>query len=129
MKCEGALQVLKNELSFVQKGGYRAPLGWRAPLVFEDSPTCTKQRRSACPETNCVLMTFVPTQCRYERVPCRHIPLNDAGESLDSLYRTGTIEEIEQTLESWLLENIHQLEQPREPREKVSGQQSLPQAA
>jgi hypothetical protein len=129
MKCEGTLQVLKNELSFVQKGGYRAPLGWRAPLVFEDSPTCSKRRCTGCPETDCVLMTFVPPQWRYERVPCRHIPLNDAGESLDSLYRTETIEEIERILENWLVENIHQLEQPREPREKISGRQLLPQAA
>jgi hypothetical protein len=87
---ENTLLVLKNELKFVQKGGYRAPLVWRAPLVFEDSPTCPKERCSACPDTRCVLMNFVPTKCRYETVPCRHIPLNEMGETVDSLYRTGT---------------------------------------
>src|ERR1039458_5509617 len=55
MKRESTLHVLKNELKFVQKGGYRAALVWRAPLVFEDSPTCPKQQCSACPDTNCVL--------------------------------------------------------------------------
>jgi len=106
---ENTRQILKSELKFVQKGGYRAPLVWRAPLVFEDSPTCSKERCSGCPDANCVLMSFVPTKCRYETVPCRHIPLNEMGETLDSLYRTGTNEEIEQTVESWLLETIQQL--------------------
>ena len=126
---ENTLQVLKNELKFVQKGGYRAPLVWRAPLVFEDSPTCPKERCSACPDANCVLMSFVPTKCCYETVPCRHIPLNEMGETLDSLYRTGTNEEIEQTLETWLLKTIHQLEKPSERLEEPSEQPWLREAA
>jgi len=108
------LQVLRNELEFVRKGGYRAPLVWRAPLIFEDSPTCPKERCSTCPDSNCVLMSFVPKECRYEAVPCRHIPLDEIGETVDSLYRTGTNEEIEQTLQSWLLKTIQQLEEPSE---------------
>ena len=108
---ENTVQVLRNELRFVQKGGYRQPLLWRPPLIFEDSPTCPKQRCGACPDTNCVLMSLVPTKCRYEAVPCRHIPLNDLGETIDSLYRTGTNEEIEGTLQSWLVKTIGQLEE------------------
>jgi len=36
------LEVLKFELQFIEKGGYgRSPRqAWRAPLIFEDSPTC-----------------------------------------------------------------------------------------
>lgn len=111
MKRENTLDVLKNELRFVQKGGYRAPLVWRAPLVFEDSPTCPRRSCAACPETDCVLMRFVPKECRYKAAPCRHIPLNELGETVDSLYRTGTNEEIEQRLLSWLLETIGKLEE------------------
>jgi len=110
MRRENTAEVLKKELRFVQKGGYRTPLVWRAPLVFEDSPTCPKEGCSACPDTNCALMRFVPKECRYEPAPCRHIPLNDLGETVDSLYRTGTNEEIEQVLEGWLLATIRQLE-------------------
>jgi len=110
------LQVLRNELRFVQGGGYRKPLVWRAPLVFEDSPTCCKEQCSACRDMDCVLMWFVPEECRHEAVPCRHIPLNELGETVDSLYRTGTNEEIEQTLQSWLLETIRQLEETFEQR-------------
>jgi hypothetical protein len=111
MRRENTVEVLRKELQFVQNGGYRMPLVWRAPLVFEDSPTCPKARCSACPNADCVLMRFVPTECRYEAIPCRHIPLNDLGETVDSLYRTGTNEEIEQALQNWLLETIQQLEQ------------------
>lgn len=114
MKDVDTLQVLKNELRFVQKGGYRQPRLWRPPLVFEDSPICLKQSCAACPEGNCVLMNFVPKERRYEPVPCRHIPLNDLGETADSLYRTGTNEEIEDTLQSWLLKTIRQLEEQSE---------------
>jgi hypothetical protein len=111
---KNTLQALKNELEFLQKGGYRSPLVWRLPLIFEDSPTCHRDRRCACSEADCVLIGFVPKECRYEAVPCRHIPLNEIGETVDSLYRTGTNEEIEQTLQSWLLKAIRQLEDPPE---------------
>jgi len=111
MRGESTLQVLHKELKFVQKGGYRAPLVWRAPLVFEDSPNCPKEGCSSCPAADCALMRFVPKEHRHEAVPCRHIPLNESGETVDSLYRTGTNEEIEQMLESWLLETIRQLEE------------------
>jgi hypothetical protein len=111
MKTENTVEVLKKELQFVQKGGYRAPVVWRAPLIFEDSPTCPKELCSACPDADCVLMRFVPKECRYEAVPCRHIPLNHLGETIDSLYRTGTNQEIEQALQNWLQETIRQLEE------------------
>ena len=111
MKGENTIDVLKQELQFVRKGGYRTPLVWRAALVFEDSPTCPKARCSACPNADCVLMRFVPKECRYKAIPCRHIPLNDLGETVDSLYRTGTTEEMEQALQNWLLETIRQLEE------------------
>jgi len=42
------LQVLKQGLEFLEKGGYRSPIAWRWPLAFEDSPTCSNHRRPAC---------------------------------------------------------------------------------
>src|SRR5713226_5985374 len=76
--------------------------------------TCDRimRRTIACPEADCVLMDFMPKECRYEAVPCRHIPLNEAGETVDSLYRTGTNEEIERAVRQWLLTTIKRLEQP-----------------
>jgi len=111
------LQTLKNGLEFLQKGHYRRPLLSSLPLIFENSPTCPKDRRCDCPVADCVLMGFVPEERRHEAVPCRHIPLNEIGETVDSLYRTGTNEEIEQTLQCWLQKTIRQLE-------KLSGSSS-----
>jgi len=87
-------EVLKFEVRFLQKGGYRhlprAP--WRAPLIFEDSPTCMNYdaRGDRAPCSECLLMQFVPPECQAERTPCRHIPLNADGQTLKMLYACGT---------------------------------------
>jgi hypothetical protein len=48
-----------------------------------------------------------------QEVPCRFIPLNDLGETVDSLYRTGTQQEMEETLCEWLHREIRRLEAER----------------
>jgi len=111
------LEVLKFELNFLEKGGYgRSPREpWRAQLVFEDSPTCmnydTKEHPSPCGD--CILMDLVPSERRSEAVPCRHIPLNATGETLDSLYRYGNQHELEETVCGWLRSTIARLEEER----------------
>jgi hypothetical protein len=112
------LDVLKFELNFLEKGGYgRSPREpWRSQLVFEDSPTCmnydTKEHPSPCGE--CILMDMVPRERRSETVPCRHIPLNTRGETLDSLYRYGTQHEVEEAVRGWLRATVARLEEERE---------------
>jgi hypothetical protein len=106
------LQVLRDELAFLNHGGYRSPIGWRCAFVFEDSPTCVKGQLSTCPHDQCVLLSFVPRDSRHQPIPCRHIPLTESGETLDTLYRTGTNEEIEHCLRNWLLATITRLEGP-----------------
>lgn len=105
------LQGLETELAFASSGGYRLPVGWRPRFIFEDSPTCLKRRADACPCGKCVLMGFVPRQSCHERFPCRYIPLNECGETLETLYRTATNEEIEQCLRDWLRMKITQLKE------------------
>ena len=108
------LEVLKAELNFVKKGGYgRSPREpWRAVLALEDSPTCmnydTKDNRTPCSE--CLLMQFVPESSHGEKIPCRHIPLTDNGDTLLGLYRCGTEQEIEDSLTRWLEKEIAKLE-------------------
>jgi hypothetical protein len=58
----------------------------------------------------CVLMEFVPNGCRDEKVPCRHIPVNQTGETLNTLYSTATMDEIEGTLRQWLEAEIARFE-------------------
>ena len=104
------LRMLKNELQYLYGGGYRSPILWRSPRIFEDSPTCPKDPWSACPHGDCVLLEFVPKESVQQTVPCRHIPLNESGETLATLYNTGTNEEIQQILREWLLKRIAELE-------------------
>lgn len=101
------LEILERELRFLEFGFYRGPTPGRPLYIFEDSPTCFRYEPSC---QNCVLMRFVPEDCRFEPVPCRHIPLNDANETVDSLYRTGTQEELERALRAWLVATIRRLE-------------------
>lgn len=111
------LEVLKSELEFLEKKGYaRSPAdAWRPQFIFEDSPTCWNQDRkeNRDPCSDCVLTQLVPPECRSEKIPCRHIPLNAAGETLDSLYRYSEQHEIEQTVGSWLRSTIQQVEKQR----------------
>jgi len=103
------LDTLRLELKFLELGLYRAPTPGRPLFVFEDSPTCSRYGAATCPK--CVLTQFVPLECRSETVPCHHIPLNDARETVDSLYQTGTQEELEEALCRWLSATIKRLEE------------------
>jgi len=108
------LEMLKFELNYLEKGGYgRSPREpWRAHFVFEDSPTCINydQKDHPSPCRECFLMEFVPPEDRKQAVPCRHIPLTEKGETLDSLYRWSDQNEIENAMKRWLLATIGKLE-------------------
>jgi hypothetical protein len=111
------LTVLKKELEFLEKGGYRhtARAAWRPQYVFQDSPTClnfdpTQQPR---PCSECVLTQLVPEDTQRKKIPCRYIPLNDQGETIDSFYRSGTQEELESALGRWLKATIDRLEKEK----------------
>lgn len=111
------LEVLKFELEFLEAGGYgRSPrTHWRPQYIFEDSLTCmnydSRENPSAC--TNCVLMHLVPSEHHSAKIPCRHIPFNASGETLDSLYRYSDQREIEETVGNWLRATIQRLEEER----------------
>jgi hypothetical protein len=111
------LEILKFELKFLEEGGYEqtshAP--WRASYVFEDSPSCLNYKLSSRPHpcTECLLTQLVPPELREQDVPCRLIPLNDKGQTVDSLYRTGTYEEVLETVKDWLRHEIRKVEEER----------------
>ena len=105
------LQALRRELQFLDQGGYRSPVGWRPALVFEDSPVCMGKPDADCAFSGCPLMELVPAHLRDQPTPCRHIPLNDAGETVELLYRTATHAELESSLRAWLNAQIKRLEE------------------
>jgi hypothetical protein len=102
------LDILRLELKFLELGLYRARTAGRPLLIFQDSPTCPRYGAGTCP--NCALMQFVPSECRSEAAPCQQIQLNDARETVDSLYRTGTQAELEEAVGRWLTATIKRLE-------------------
>lgn len=104
------LQVLNRELKFLEEGGYRSPQGWGVPLFFEDSPTCLRSPDANCPSSGCALLRLVPAEHRSRPSACRHIPLNKAGDTADSLYRTATPQQLETELRAWLITIIGNLE-------------------
>lgn len=103
------LRILKDELRFVDEGGYRQP-GWKPPVVFEDSPTCIRRGSGTCGDTKRQLLQLVPPEHHSDLVPCRHIVLDVLGETVDSLYKSGTTEELERVLRGWLRARINELE-------------------
>jgi hypothetical protein len=111
------LEVLKFELKFLEDGGYGRSPGspWRPQLIFEDSPTCMNFNSVEDPRpcTDCVLIQLVPPEFRSAQIPCRHIPFDSSGETLDSLYRLGDQVEIEDVVGGWLRATIKRLEEER----------------
>jgi len=109
------VSALQTELTFLEAGGYwnvNVP-SRRAPLVFQDSPTCLRyshpQNPSPCSE--CILAPLVPADQISNEFPCRHIPLNEQGETLDSLYGSAAQEEVESAVAKWLRAKISELRQ------------------
>ena len=109
-------EVLKSELRFLEMGGYSSQVSLGPKLVFEDSPTCVncgRRDNPIIPCTECVLIDLVPAERRSEKIPCRHIPLGASGETLDSLYRYASPEEVYEALGNWLRATINRLEEER----------------
>ena len=109
------LDALKLERSILEGGGYgrsvRTP--WRETTLFRDSITCLnvgeKEKQHPCSE--CFLIDHVPDRHKDEEIPCHHIPLNAAGETIENLSLRGRREEVEQALLEWVRAAIKRLEQ------------------
>jgi len=111
------LELLKQELSFIEKGGYgrsvRAP--WLPKSIFQDSLSCLNYgypyRAHPCAE--CRLLDFVNPDDRSQTVPCHFIPLNEDGKTIEELEMDGDETKTENAVKSWLKGKISQLEAER----------------
>lgn len=111
------LEILQEELDFVEKGGYgrsvRTP--WLLKSIFQDSLSCLNYgypyRTHPCSE--CHLIDFVSTEYRSARIPCHFIPLNEAGETIADLEANDSQSKLEETLKSWLRAKISAIERQR----------------
>jgi hypothetical protein len=108
------LDLLKDELAFINQGGYgrsvRTP--WLPKSTFQDSLTCINYgypyRAHPCNE--CHLLDFVAPDHQSEEVPCHFIRLNEAGETIEELEQENEQARIEILLKKWLQEKIGELE-------------------
>lgn len=111
------LDLLKDELDFIEKGGYgrsvRTP--WKATSALQDSLTCINfgdpARSRPCAE--CHLIDFVPPEHRHDHVPCHQIPLNEAGDTLEGLELADNQSRMEAAVKDWLRAEIERIEQER----------------
>ncbi len=112
-----ALEVLKAELSFIEKGGYRRSVRtpWLPTSIFQDSPTCLNfgdpDRKRPCGD--CLLMALVPRECRSEDVPCHHIPLTPEGETIQYLVCNETQDAMEEKVKAGIVRLIKRIEEAR----------------
>jgi hypothetical protein len=111
------LELLKEELAFVEQGGYgrsvRRP--WLPKSAFQDSLACINyadpDHAHACSE--CHLTDFVDEEHQSENIPCHFIPLNEAGETIQDLEAQDNQAKLEATLKQWMRVKIKEIEQVR----------------
>lgn len=108
------LEILKEELDFIEKGGYGRSVKtpWKATSIFQDSLSCLNYADPYRPHpcSNCHLIDFVPSEARDETVPCHHIPLNNAGETVETLDCADNQQNMEKTVKRWLQAKINEIE-------------------
>jgi hypothetical protein len=108
------LDALKFERTFLERGGYERSV--REPRktlsIFQDSPSCpnyaVQTRTHSC--ADCFLIDFVPPEKRGETVPCHYIPLNDRGDTVNSLADSGDDFGIQRGMRGWLRKTIDAME-------------------
>jgi hypothetical protein len=111
------LDVLKDELDFIEKGGYgrsvRTP--WQPKSAFQDSLTCINYgypyRTHPCNE--CHLIDFVSPEHKGEMIPCHFIQLNEAGETIEDLELEDNEAKLEREVRDWLRARIQSIEEER----------------
>ena len=109
------LQLLKDELAFVEQGGYgrsvRTP--WKSTSIFQDSLTCINYgypyRVHSC--NDCHLIDFVSEQDRTQAIPCHHIQLNDKDETVVDLEDAENQRKLEEEVKQWLRNRIKEIEE------------------
>src|SRR5438270_12762365 len=101
------LDMLKFELRFLEDGGYGRSTRTPMPTItFVDSPSCLNFNDPSRPH---------PAEHHAEPRPCHFIPLNDRGQTVDSLLAWGTQAELEENLREWLRNSIKRLEKADSP--------------
>ena len=111
------LEILKDELSFIEEGGYgrsvRTP--WQPKSTFQDSLTCINYAdpNHTHPCNECHLLDFVSAEHKDEAIPCHFIPLNENGETIETVELEDNAAVLERKLKDWLRARIRAIEEQR----------------
>ena len=110
------IQQLKFEIQMIEKGGYYPSVreARHAPEIFRDSITCLnvglEEKEHAC--SSCFLSEFAPAEVRNSNDDiCHKIPLNEKGDTVESLKAEGDPYKLQATVLGWLKKTVEKLEQ------------------
>lgn len=109
------IEQLKFEIQMIEKGRYypsvREPR--HDPEIFRDSVTCLnaglEEKEHPC--SSCFLSQFAPPELRNSQGDiCHKIPLNEKGDTVESLKAEDDPYKLQATVLGWLKKTIEKLE-------------------
>lgn len=109
------IEQLKFEIQLIEKGRYypsvREPR--HDPEIFRDSVTCLnvglEEKEHPC--SSCFLSQFAPPELRNSQGDiCHKIPLNEKGDTVESLKAEDDPYKLQATVLGWLKKTIEKLE-------------------
>jgi hypothetical protein len=110
------IEQLKFEIRMIEQGGYdpsvREPR--QNPEIFRDSITCLnvglEEKEQAC--SSCFLSEFAPPEVRNSTGDiCHKIPLNEKGDTVESLKAEDDPQKLQATVLGWLKRTVARLEE------------------
>ena len=110
------IQQLKFEIEMIEKGGYHPSVRQprRDPEIFRDSITCLnvglEEKKHAC--SSRFLSEFAPPEVRNSNDDiCHKIPLNEKGDTVETLKAEGDPYKLRAVVLGWLKKTVANLEQ------------------
>ena len=112
---KGMIEQLKFEIQMIEKGRYypsvREPR--HDPEIFRDSVTCLnvglEEKEHPC--SSCFLSEFSPPELRDSQGNiCHKIPLNEKGDTVESLKCEDDPYKLQATVLGWLKKTVEKLE-------------------
>ncbi len=109
------IEQLKLEITIMERGGYNPSVHepHREMRVFRDTVSCLNvdSEEKVHPCSECFLIEFVPPEFKNSNEdPCHKIPLNERGDTVESLEREGDKEKLHAAVLGWLKKTVAKLE-------------------
>lgn len=98
------VNLLRQEIAALHQQGLRS--------FFRSGEIClaahTQRKTTTC--IGCALLDFVPAQAQSFPTPCHEIPLNEQGDTIDSLSQTADRATLKAEVLVWMERSLAQLE-------------------